>query len=144
MSFLISVIAPTPKTSDLRVFTGPDFIYLDWPVQNDGWASNYTIEVEPMNATFNDESMIDANSTSLRNDRKLPDAFYPSSTPPFNLSNLVPENEYKILITTSLNDKFKTTFVLEDVFTTANESRLPEGIIGVRETRLNEVGQTVL
>ncbi len=74
---------------------------------NDGWATNYTVEIEHMiNATLDDEfDVVNASSTLRRTDRKLVDAFHSSIAPPFNVSNLIPENEYKILITTTLNDK---------------------------------------
>ena len=91
-----------------------------------------------MNATIDAEADADADvngssSTLRRSDRKLVDTLHLTSAvaPPFNVSNLIPENEYKVVITTSLNDKFKTTLVLNDVYTSANNSKLPEGIIGV-------------
>ena len=142
-SNLISVVSPSPKTEEVRVFSGPDFIFLDWPVTEVGWASNFSVEIEHVNATIdaNDDGNdidvdndVNASSTLRRSDRKLVDTLHMTSAvaPPFNVSNLVPENEYKVVITTALNDKFKTTLVLNEVFTSANNSKLPEGIIGVR------------
>ena len=133
-----SVVSPTPKTEDIRVFSGPDFIFLDWPVTEVGWASNYSVEIEHINATVdagleNDVDVNGSTTTLRRSDRKLVDALHLTSAiaPPFNVSNLIPENEYKVVITTMLNDNFKTTLVLNDVYTSANNSKLPEGIIGV-------------
>jgi hypothetical protein len=34
--------------------SGPDFIFLDWHAPSEGWATNYTIEIEATNATFDD------------------------------------------------------------------------------------------
>ena len=45
-----------------------------------------------------------------------------------------PETEYKFVITTSLNSKWKTTLDLDEIATTANNSGQPEGIIGFTMT----------
>ena len=127
--FLFPVVAPTPKTSELKILSGPDFIYLDWPVPESGWASDFSIDIELMNSTLDDEFDV-VNSTNV-DGKKLADAYRSSIVPPFNVSDLIPEHQYKIVITTNLSDKWKTTLVLEDVFTTANNSKLPEEIIGV-------------
>ncbi len=168
---LFSVVAPTPKTSDLKILSGPDFIYLDWPVPEEGWASDFSIDIELMNSTLDDEfevgnsksvdiftnvdsftsigniSTIDnlknvGNFTNVGNYTNVGNltnigskrTYRSSIVPPFNVSHLIPEHQYKIVITTNLNDKWKTTLVLEDVFTTANNSKLPEEIIGVSLT----------
>merc|ERR1711971_56213 len=54
--------------------------------------------------------------------------------PPINITNLEPETEYDFIITTSLNSKWKTSLSLDDIATTANNSRQPEGIIGFTMT----------
>jgi hypothetical protein len=162
---LFSVVAPTPKTSDLKILSGPDFIYLDWPVPEEGWASDFSIDIELMNSTLDDEfevgnsksvdifTNVDSftsignistignftnvgNSTNVGNLTNIGSkrTYRSSIVPPFNVSHLIPEHQYKIVITTNLNDKWKTTLVLEDVFTTANNSKLPEEIIGVSLT----------
>ena len=53
-----------------------------------------------------------------------------TSNPPINITELTPETEYSFVITTVLNPKFRTTFVVENVHTTANNSQLPEEIVG--------------
>ena len=55
-----------------------------------------------------------------------------TSNPPINITELTPETEYSFVITTALNPKFRTTYVVENVHTTANNSQLPEEIVGVR------------
>ena len=55
-----------------------------------------------------------------------------SSSPPVNLTGLEPESSYSVEIETELNPKWRTTMTLEEVHTTANNSQLPEGIVGVR------------
>jgi len=80
-----------------------------------------------------------------------------SPQPPFNLSHLMPENHYKVKmeilswlaiefsilnqilqieIITSLGGKHNVSIFLEDVSTTANNSVLPEEIIGVRKLQI--------
>ena len=118
---------PSPKTSDLRILSGSDYIYLDWPVPTDGWSTDFYISIDDTNSTFDDEfdnltKIVDILSSNVGKS---------SIVPPFNVSNLLPEHQYQIVITTSLNDKWKTTLTMNDVFTTANNSKLPEEIIGV-------------
>ena len=54
-----------------------------------------------------------------------------ASVPSFNITDLVPESKYSILITTTLGREFTSTLEIEDVYTTANSSVEPEGIVDV-------------
>ena len=120
-------MVPSPRTSDLRILSGSDYIYLDWPVPTDGWSTDFYISIDDTNSTFDDE--FDNSTKSV--DILSSNVGKSSIVPPFNVSNLLPEHQYQIVITTSLNDKWKTTLTMNDVFTTANNSKLPEEIIGV-------------
>ena len=54
-----------------------------------------------------------------------------ASVPTFNVTDLVPESKYSILITTTLGREFTSTLEIDDVYTTANSSVEPEGIVDV-------------
>jgi hypothetical protein len=112
--------------SDLRIFSGSDYIYLDWPVTTDGWSTDFSIQIEDTNSTLENDFDNSTTSGDIQSGK-----YHSSIAPPYNVSNLLPEHQYQIVITTSLNDKWKTTLVMNDVFTTANNSKLPEEIIGV-------------
>ena len=122
-------MVPSPKTSDLRILSGSDYIYLDWPVPTDGWSTDFYISIDDTNSTFDDEFDNSTKSVDILSSNV--GKYQSSIVPPFNVSNLLPEHQYQIVITTSLNDKWKTTLTMNDVFTTANNSKLPEEIIGV-------------
>ena len=50
---------------------------------------------------------------------------------PLPLPLQVPESKYSILITTTLGREFTSTLEIDDVYTTANSSVEPEGIVDV-------------
>ena len=93
-TLFFTVVAPTPKTSDLRILPGPDYIFLDWPLSTEGWTPNYSIDIEQTNSTFDEDEFLVDNSTSTNNvDKKIVGTFRSSIRPPFNVSALIPENQ---------------------------------------------------
>ena len=56
-----------------------------------------------------------------------------TTKPPVNITRLSPESKYRFVIITKLSPEWKTTVTLDDIYTTANNSKMPEEIIGVRK-----------
>eukprot|EP00095_Tigriopus_kingsejongensis_P002761 maker-scaffold1543_size36305-snap-gene-0.6 protein:Tk02761 transcript:maker-scaffold1543_size36305-snap-gene-0.6-mRNA-1 annotation:"predicted protein" len=132
----LPVTSNAPNQSSLRVIPGPTHILLSWDTEDQGWPANYTIKVTPKARELPLNAM-DPNATLNREGRQENNASVPlefqiesSSGPPINLTNLWPESEYSVEIVTSLGPKWKTTLELDSLFTTANNSKLPEEIVG--------------
>lgn len=54
-----------------------------------------------------------------------------TTRPPVNVTRLLPESKYRFVIVTRLSPEWRTTLTLDEVYTTANDSKMPEEIIGV-------------
>ena len=125
---------PSPSRSTIRIVPGPTHITLDWKRPNEGWKTSYKVHVipsKPMNRTRREERANNLtnsiNGSSVIEPKEIE---IQKSSPPVNITDLLPETEYNFVITTSLNSKWSTTFSLDEVATTANNSNQPEGIIG--------------
>ena len=80
------------------------------------------------------QKAIDMNETTLENFSLMNytrERTLTAMVPPFNITDLVPESKYSILITTTLGREFTSTLEIDDVYTTANNSIEPEGIVDV-------------
>ena len=132
---------PAPSKTSLKVIPGPTHITLDWSAPPEGWITSYKIHVEPSkeanrsrredrsdNFTQNQNGTVEQASSDEEIEFKF------KNKPPINITDLLPETEYNFEITTSLNSKWATTLNLEDISTTANNSRPAEGIIGFTMT----------
>ena len=136
----VTVESPAPSKSSLKIMPGPTHITLDWQSPSEGWITSYKINVVPTktsNKTRRSERADNLTTSHLfvsQNgsvDYEAREIEFSKRNPPINITNLEPETEYKFVITTFLNDKWKTTLNLDDITTTANNSFGPEGIIGV-------------
>ena len=107
---------------------------MDWNAPKEGWVSTYTVKVVPRMMPKEDE---DEDADGLNRTRReevlenVTEVQLAESRPPINITDLVPESKYDFIITTSLGPDWKSSVTVEDVVTTANSSRLPEGIVGV-------------
>ncbi|XP_059099111.1 uncharacterized protein LOC131893169 isoform X1 [Tigriopus californicus] len=127
-----------PNRSSLRIIPGPTHVVLSWDAEADqGWQTNYTVRVTPQTVLLDPMDTLGLNDTlnrtgRLENDSNIPLEFniISSSAPPINLTNLWPESEYSVELITSLGPKFKTTLQLDNIFTTANDSKMPAEIVG--------------
>lgn len=129
-----------PNRSSLKIIPGPTHVVLSWDAESDqGWETNYTVRVTPKTEVFDPMDPLGYNGNDtlnrtgrLENDSLLPFEFHvlSSSAPPINLTNLLPESEYTVELITSLGPKFKTTLQLDNVYTTANNSKMPAEIVG--------------
>ncbi len=153
----------SPTKTSLKIQPGPTHIALNWDdVPNEGWESNYTVKIvlpeqevdndveekrlkkaldvgngtraESENLISQDDQEKPGNST--RSEQLPRTLVLTSDRPPLNITGLVPESKYTIILTTSLGREYTSTLELDDVYTTANNSRMPAGIVGV--TRLGE------
>jgi hypothetical protein len=126
-----SVSAAAPTENNLIVKAAPTFIIFDWNVPKSGWIHNFTVSM-----LVNDTKPIPrAKRSSFKNESNETESLFQpisSSRPPINISNLTPETKYSFMIETALNEAWKTTYIVEEVHTTANNSELPENIIGVK------------
>lgn len=135
-----------PNRSSLKIIPGPTHVVLSWDAESDqGWETNYTVRVTPKTEVFDPMDPLGYNGNDtlnrtgrLENDSLLPFEFHvlSSSAPPINLTNLLPESEYTVELITSLGPKFKTTLQLDNVYTTANNSKMPAEIVGVLVMRM--------
>ncbi len=128
---------PSPSKNTIRIRPGPTHITLDWSKPEEGWKTSYKIHVvpsKPMNRTRREEranNLTNAQANNASSSMEPREIEIQKSSPPVNITDLLPETEYNFVITTSLNSKWTTTFNLDEVATTANDSNKPEGIIGV-------------
>jgi hypothetical protein len=129
----------SPSRSTVKVIPGPTHITLDWNIPSDGWKTSYKVHVVPAKATNRTrrDERADNLTTSFLYVNQNGSVMEPieiefsKTRPPINITNLEPETVYNFIITTSLGGKWKTSFNLNEVATTANNSGQPEGIIGV-------------
>lgn len=106
---------------------------LEWDAPPEGWKSTYTVKVIPRSEAAEESNEIEATNRTRREEMldNVTEIEYHDSRPPINVSDLAPESKYDLIITTSLSPDWSSTVLLEDVATTANSSKLPEGIVGV-------------
>ena len=140
----VIVESPAPSKTTLKVIPGPTHITLDWSAPQEGWITSYQVHVEPAKDTNRSRGRDDradnlTNSILYVNQNgtvelEPSEIEFTKTKPPINITNLEPETEYKFVITTSLNSKWKTTLNLDEIATTANNSGQPEGIIGFTMT----------
>lgn len=116
---------------------------------NSGWATNYTITIIPRknkskrkrNKSANvdtDEELLNRTRREGENGTEVKRIVITTTRPPVNISELLPESKYKIIIETELGTMWRTRLVVDEVVTTANDSVSPEEIIGVSIMRSDE------
>ena len=114
----------------MSILAGPTHVVLNWTSPTEGWTSNYTVSVIP--TPEEDPNKQQGLNRTRREENMTKELIQVSTTkPPVNITRLAPESKYKFVIITKLSPDFKTTMTLEDVYTTANNSKMPEEIVGV-------------
>jgi hypothetical protein len=145
--YSITVRTSSPNKTSLKIRPGPTHILLNWDAApGKGWLSTYTVKVtlppQPVQEEDNEveikrlEKAINMNKTEedlemMKNATKAREITLVTMKPPLNITNLVPESKYLIVLTTSLGREYTSTIKLDEVYTTANNSRDPEEIISV-------------
>ena len=128
---------PAPSKTSLKVIPGPTHITLDWNSPQEGWITSYKIHVEPSkeaNRSRREDradnltnSLLYVNQNGSAVEDEPSEIEFSKTKPPINITNLEPETEYNFEITTTLNSKWRTTLSLDEISTTANNSRPAEG-----------------
>ncbi len=131
-----AVDSPAPDAAEeVVVHSGPDYIIIDWEREDKGdegeggWEAEYTITIIPVNKGQAPNENGTGNGT-LGSARVM--TLTTSSQPPVKVAGLDPETDYEVLVETRLGPHFTSTVRVDDVQTTANDSRMPREIIGVR------------
>ncbi len=101
------VVSPAPANKSVKVRTGSDHLILDWAMDS-GWEASYVVTLTP----------------------ETNDSITVRGKPPITVTSLTPETKYKVEILTEMGTNWKEELVIEAA-TTANQSNLPEGVVGV-------------
>ena len=100
---------------------------LDWEVPQDGWATSHKVRYTLKKSNFSNNNETRKGKENLSSSIEVV-----SPNPPVMVTELEPESQYTFVIETSSGRDFEPeTFILQEVFTTANNSQSPEEIIGV-------------